>query len=198
MNKNFEKDLPEGYKEVYNINAKDTKTAVIFTVFSFIPLVIFVPIALILIVNNGGYPNYEPFYRSITFFVTFIILIAYTILHELTHGIVYKLFTRQKLTFGLTFTCAYCGVPNVYVYRKTAICALIMPFAIFSVIFTAATIALYFVDNWLFLLSVFILGLHLGGCVGDLYDLFLYLFKFKDKTILMRDTGPEQTFYQKM
>ncbi len=198
MNKNFEQELPEGYKEVYNINAKDTKTAVIFTVLSVVPLVIFLPIALILIDYNGGFSKHELIYYSLSMFVTAIILIAYVVLHELTHGIVYKLFTKQKLTFGLTLTCAYCGVPNVYVYRKTAICALIMPFAVFSVIFTVATVALFFVDSLLFLCSVFILALHLGGCVGDLYDLILYLFKFKDKTTLMRDTGPEQTFYQKV
>lgn len=198
MNKHFETDLPEGYKEVYSINAKDTKTAVIFTLLSVVPLVIFLPIALILIVNNGGFPKHTFIFFEVSLLVSAAILIAYIVLHELTHGIVYKLFTKQKLTFGLTLTCAYCGVPNVYVYRKTAICALIMPFAVFSVIFLAATIALFFIDKLLFLFSVFIFSIHLGGCVGDLYDLMLYMFKFKDKSTLMRDTGPEQTFYQKV
>ncbi|MBR5044032.1 MAG: hypothetical protein IKX66_01680, partial [Clostridia bacterium] len=35
---------------------------------------------------------------------------------------------------------------------------------------------------------------HFGGCVGDLYDTVLLLFRLKGK-LLMRDTGPMQTFY---
>ena len=37
--------------------------------------------------------------------------------------------------------------------------------------------------------------IHIGGCVGDLYDAALYLFRFRDPLTLMRDTGPKQSFY---
>jgi hypothetical protein len=39
--------------------------------------------------------------------------------------------------------------------------------------------------------------MHLGGCVGDDYVTLLFLFKFKDKTTLVQDTGPKQTIYVK-
>ena len=44
----------------------------------------------------------------------------------------------------------------------------------------------------------FLLATHMGGCVGDLYDTGLYLFRFRDPTTLMQDTGPKQTFYTKI
>ena len=40
-----------------------------------------------------------------------------------------------------------------------------------------------------------IFSLHVSGCVGDLYDAALYLFRFRDPLTLMRDTGPKQSFY---
>ena len=54
--------------------------------------------------------------------------------------------------------------------------------------------ALFF-QSFIFLIFAFIFGLHLGGCSGDLYVTYLFLTKFKNKKVLMRDTGPEQFFY---
>ena len=45
--------------------------------------------------------------------------------------------------------------------------------------------------------AVILLGLHIGGCAGDLYDTRLYFTRFRDPMTLMRDTGPAQTFYVK-
>ncbi len=120
-------------------------------------------------------------------------LLAYVILHELVHGAAYKILTKQKLTFGLTLTVAYCGVPDIYVYRKASLIALLAPFVLFTVLFA---VLLFFmptaVDKCL---MAFLLGVHVGGCVGDLYGAALYVFRFRDPETLMRDTGPAQTFY---
>ena len=40
-------------------------------------------------------------------------------------------------------------------------------------------------------------GLHLGGCVGDLYDTYLLLFCYKEETTLIHDDGPQQVIYVK-
>ena len=118
-------------------------------------------------------------------------LIAYLVLHELTHGIVYKILTGEKLTFGLKLTCAYCGVPDIYVTRGTALLSLLAPFTVFSVGFLVPFI---FLSGPLSLGFLILFALHFGGCVGDLYDTFLLLFRLRGK-LLMRDTGPKQTFY---
>ena len=121
-------------------------------------------------------------------------MLAYIILHELVHGIAYKLLTHRKLTFGLTATVAYCGVPDIFVYRSTALIALLAPFLLFSLV---AGLAICFLSAPLdrFLAAVF-LGLHVGGCVGDLYDTLLYLTRFRSPDTLMKDTGPTQYFYE--
>ena len=52
-------------------------------------------------------------------------------------------------------------------------------------------------DVWNRFYAALLLALHLGGCIGDLYDAWLYLFRFRDPATLMQDTGPKQTFYVK-
>ena len=196
MSKHFEKDLPDGYKEIFHINAKDTKIGLLLTLCSLILAAI--PLAILLPI----YLCRKEFQFNFDFQTSFYLLglagalIIYMVLHELVHGIAYKSLTKQKLTFGISWSCAYCGVPNIYVYRKASIIALIAPFTVFSLIFGSFLIWFYFLDGMLYILMAILFSLHVGGCIGDLYMFILFLFKYKDKTILMRDTGPEQFLYQ--
>ncbi len=193
--KNYELELPSGYVEAKTIDAKeDKKVAVIFTLVSLAVMVLSVAVTIVILASQGRFEqlviDVNTSWHSLCFFGA---MMVYVVLHELTHGIVYKVMTKQKLTFGLTLTVAYCGVPNIYVYRKTALCALLAPFLVFLPIFTALP---FFLTETVDIIWASILwGMHVGGCVGDLYCTYLYLFKFRDPTTLMRDTGPKQTFY---
>ncbi len=193
--KNYEKELPQGYKEALVIDAKDTKFGIIMNVVAFAVMALAVLICCLIVKPTAEQLQQEAtsdgfIWHILIFFAT---MIVYVILHELTHGVAYKLLTKQKLIFGLTLTVAYCGVPNIYVYRKTALISLLAPFVVFLPIFTALIFVVPLaIDK---LLATFVLGMHIGGCSGDLYDTFLYLFKFKNNRTLMNDTGPKQTFY---
>lgn len=192
--KNYELELPQNYKAVKVIDAKeDKKVVIIFNIVALLVMAISVAIAWILVgdvfgdMANLGYAN------LIRVAVFLVVMIAYVILHELVHGAMYKALTKQKLTFGLTLSVAFCGVPNIYVYRRTALLAVLAPFAVFLPVFTVLPIVLTTpVDK---ILASFMWGMHVGGCVGDLYVAGLLLFKYRDKTVLMNDTGPKQTFY---
>ena len=122
-------------------------------------------------------------------------MFGYIVLHELVHGIAYKALTGEKLTFGVSWSCAFCGVPHVYTYRKTAVISVISPFAVFTLLFIPIILILYPISPLYYLIAAFLFGMHLGGCSGDLYVFYLLTVKFKSKETLMRDTGPEQFFY---
>lgn len=190
MNKNFEKSLPEGYVEVFAIDAKDKNTMRKISLFSLLIM------GLYLVIFSLFTPINLHLMSDDKIVGTFILgMIGYIIVHELLHGLVYKVYTHQKLTFGFSLTVAYCGVPNIFVYRKTALLSLAAPLVVLSAIFT---VLLCVVDapNWHLMIAL-LFGIHLSGCVGDIYDIFLYLVRYKDKSILMNDTGPKQTFYAK-
>ncbi|MDE6661040.1 MAG: DUF3267 domain-containing protein [Anaeroplasmataceae bacterium] len=197
MKKHFEKDLPEGYTEVFHMNAKDKKTGLLFTLFSLIlaliPLAITFPIYFCI----KKLPPIDLTLYCLSLLGFCFSMILYVICHELVHGIAYKILTKQKLTFGMSWSCAYCGVPNIYVYRRASIIALLAPFTLFSLIFIGLLVWFYSFNGWLYVGMAVLFAVHFGGCVGDLFMFFLFLFKYKDKTILMKDTGPEQFLYQK-
>ncbi|MCM1131432.1 MAG: DUF3267 domain-containing protein [Roseburia sp.] len=197
MSKNYEKILPEGYNEIFHIDAKNKKTGLVFTLFSLVLTIL--PLAILLLIYFCTKEfEFELSYKTSLYLLALAIaMILYIVLHELVHGIAYKALTKQKLTFGISWSCAYCGVPNIYVYRKASMIALIAPFTVFSLLFGSLVIWFYFLDGALFFLMSLLFSIHVGGCVGDLYMFTLFLFKYKDKILLMKDTGPEQFLYQK-
>lgn len=197
MNKYYEKELPSNYELIYSIDAKSKKIGIIFTIVSLAILLVVMGICIIpLLINKASIEiNRGSTDLLIAYVIFMVALFLYIILHELVHGMVYKVLTKQKLTFGLTWSCAFCGVPNIYCYRKTALYALAAPLTVFSIILIPLTVYLYFVDPVYYLMSSFILGLHLGGCCGDMYMMWLLLARFKSNKTLIKDTGPAQTIY---
>ena len=196
---NFEKVLPHGYRQALYINAKNAKFGIILNLIALAVLVVVIALAVIsLRVFGKEVPNFlemEPLQLLSTYVVFIALMSAYVVLHELVHGIAYKAQTGEKLTFGVSWSCAFCGVPHIYTYRKTALIAVVAPFAVFTLLFIPILILLYFVSPLYYMIMAVVFGLHLGGCSGDLYVLYLLTKKFKDKNTLMRDTGPEQFFY---
>ena len=143
MKKNYELELPNNYEEVYHIDAKSKRIGVIFTIASLVILVVVMGICIIplLLDKNVSFSFDESIFGP--YFVFMLVMVVYIILHELVHGIAYKALTKQKLTFGLSWSCAFCGVPNIYCYRKTALIALVSPLIVFTLIFVPVTILLY-------------------------------------------------------
>lgn len=190
--KNYEDELPENYIEIKKIDATDKKTTRIFSLLSFGILLVAVGVTLAVIWNDFVNEGHKLGSLAIHFGIFAVTLILYTVMHEAVHGICYKALTKKKLTFGLTMTVAYCGVPDIYVYRRAALIAVLAPFVVFSAVFGALP---FLIPTMLGkLLSGITLGVHVGGCVGDLYVTAILL-KYRDRRLLMRDTGPKQTFY---
>lgn len=193
MGKTYEKDLPQDYVVAKVIDAKDTKFAVIMNIFCFV--IVLGVVALTYFTIRPEDILKHMFESVDQYFIFMFLLIFYIVMHELVHGLAYKLLTRHKLTFGLTWSVAYCGVPDIYTYRKTSLIALLSPFVIFNIIFFIAFLILKSDVSMIYCSVLF--GLHLGGCLGDLYDTYLLLFCYKDDLTLIHDDGPKQVIYIK-
>lgn len=195
--KNYEAELPQNYKLVKTIDAKNSKIGIALNLVA-LAVVVACIVGAYFIVGVPfdeliDFDYHHGLYGIIRVLVFFAVMVVYVILHELVHGAAYKALTKQKLTFGFTFTVAFCGVPNIYVYRKTALISVLAPFVVFLPIFLVLCFVL---PNPLEkILAATMLGMHVGGCSGDLWVAGLLTFKYRDKTTLMNDTGPKQTFY---
>ncbi len=196
--KAFEKELPEGYTLAKHINATNAKFGIIFNLISIVVTILILLFAgWTITLNKSMLLGFTEPNRPLAMIIMAISIFAYIVLHELVHGAAYKLTTKEELTFGLSWSCAFCGVPNIYTYRRTALIALLAPFLFFTAAMIPILIWLYFVHPYYYMCGALVFGLHVGGCSGDLYMTILLLTKFKDKTTLIRDTGPEQYIYQK-
>ena len=191
MKKTFEPVLPAGYREALLIDAGNARFGILMNIAALLLTVLI----LVVVVPHLHLTSFTLIFSFLKMFVFLLLLLGYLVAHELVHGIAYKLLTGQKLTFGFTLTVAYCGVPEIYVYRRTALISLLAPFTVFTLLFGALMLGLD--DPVWKLVFAFLLAIHIGGCVGDLYDTFLYLFRFRDPDTLMNDTGPAQRFYVK-
>ena len=195
--KDYELRVPEGYVEVYHIDASNKKTGALMTIGAFVIMLAAIalvyagipkPWSLSVFASDSG--------RYILFWVVWLVLmIAYVILHELTHGAVYKAFTHQKLRFGITWSAAFCGVPDIYTYRRVAILSLIAPLTVYTIVFVALCLWLRTFSTAWYLIVGMLFAMHISGCVGDMFMTFRFLTKYKDPRTLMRDTGPEQWIY---
>lgn len=186
MNK-FCKELPNNYKLDYTIDAKNKKTGIILNVGALILMAVVFIITSIL-----KFDKIEFNFKYIEVLLFIITILGYMILHELVHGLFYKIFTKEKLTFGFSWSCAFCGVPNIYTSKKVSVIAALAPFIIFNLIFIPLIIILP--PNNFTLLTIIVFSLHFGGCAGDLFFSILLLVKY-DKNTLINDTGAKQTIY---
>lgn len=194
--KNFERELPKGYREVFHINAKDKGTALWLSVGAFLITAVVFVLLLIPVFRSGvDISDVSPAEFFIFYGVFVLSMIGYVVLHELTHGAAYKLLTKEKLTFGITPAAAFCGVPGIYTYRKCALVAILAPLVTWTLILAPVVLILGFTSTLYYIGFSFIFALHIGGCIGDGYLACLLLFKYKQNRILMRDTGPEQFIY---
>lgn len=192
QNKHYEATLPAGYREVLVIDAASKKLGILMNVAALVLTVAAFAIGYLLLppVDFGALVEDGFFLRYLVFLGG---MVLYMVLHELVHGAAYKLLTGHKLTFGLKLTCAYCGVPDIYVYRKAALISLLAPFTVFNIVFLGAAFLLPNAADKL--VAVLLFAIHFGGCAGDLYDTLIYLTRLKNPLTLMNDTGPKQTFF---
>ena len=191
MNKYY-LELPENYKLDKTIDMKKMSTNIFLNVLNILFVIISFLILIPLKFKEIKFDNLIEL--SIVMFIALIGFIIYIVLHELTHGLFYKIFTKQKLTFGVSLTYAYCGVPNIYVRKKEAIIACLSPLIIFSIIFL--TLIFILPPNYINLSIIILFSFHFGGCSGDIYLSLILLIKYKKDTYI-KDTGPTQYIYKK-
>ncbi len=188
---NYYKDLPQGFTENFRIDAKKTSVGVILNLIGF-AIALIAAVVCYLAKFGLNFAFDFDYMTASALFALGVCLILYLIIHELTHGLAYKILTKQKLKFGLTLTVAYCGLKEGYVNKKTALISILAPCVIHS-IWMIVAICLVPANIWAIAL-ILLFALHFGGCVGDLWGACILIFKYAGKSVLMSDSGPCQIF----
>ena len=186
------KKLPENYVADFVIDVREKKLA-------WIVRILYISLLAITFVVCEAFNRFNFSFRfallrtiltPIIFIAAYIVMV---VLHELIHGLFNIIFTREKLEFGFAKGSAYCGMPNIYLKKGPKMVVVMAPFFTFLI---ALVIALIFIkDPYYYMVVSIFLGLHVGGCSGDLIEFFILFFKYHGKKVLVGDTGPTQTIY---
>ena len=185
--------LPEGYREFYSVDLQKNKKvsllvnllAVIIAVLLAVPMHFFVPISSLFYMDNG----------LIAYFIRFVslmvLIVAYMVLHELTHGIAMKICGTKKVKYGFTGLYAFAG-SNDYYGRKAYIFIALAPVVLWGVVI--AIINPFVSAEWFWVVYMLQI-MNLSGAAGDLY--VTVKFSGFPKDILIKDYGVGMTVFSK-
>lgn len=194
--KTYERNLPGGYKLAKKMDAKDVKFGLLLTLGSLLLFAVaLVPCAVPMFFVPREAFNGLMEQMDIMLIGYFGGTLVYLVLHELTHGAAYKIMTGQKLTFGISWSCAFCGVPKIFTYRKTALIAVYAPFVLFTLLFVPALVWFYINNLAVYAVLALIFATHISGCIGDLYMGHVLIRKYPDRLTLVNDSGPCVTIF---
>ena len=185
--------LPEGYREIYSIDLQKNRKisllvnllSVVIAVLMLVPMHFLVPISSLFVMDNG-LGSY-----IIRFVALMVLMIAYMVLHELTHGLAMKICGTKKVKYGFTGLYAFAG-SNDYYNKKAYIFIALAPIVLWG--FVIAIINPFVTLEW-FWVVYFLQIINLSGAAGDLF--VTIKFSGFPKDILIRDYGVGMTVFSK-
>ena len=124
--------------------------------------------------------------------ITIFLVFFYMIMHELTHGLIIQLLSKQKPSYRFRFPYLITG-SNFYYNKKSFIMILFAPVFIWGIILITT---LTFIPDSLFLSFYIVTGLNFAGSSGDFVQ--ACLIKRLPKDILIKDDGKTTTYYTKV
>jgi len=185
--------LPPDYRQVYRLDLKNDRT--LGRLLNIVGTLIFLAVLAI-----GYFVKPFPFGASLGLVqVAGLVaaLLAYVILHELTHAAFMRLFVKSRVRFGFNAYAAYAGMDEGYFGKGAYVLIALAPFVLYSAILIPLTLIIAFgpatLAPW-YWPTLIILGLNAGGSIGDFYVVGV-LMKHKEP-ILIHDDGLKMEFYQ--
>ena len=176
--------LPDDYILSYDLNMKNKGLFIWLNVLSVIILIPFL-IAYIIYIQAT---SFTLIFDIQGYSLTLAGLVLMIIIHELIHGIFFKMGTREKVSYkfhGWAFSASVKGIYFYYLLVGLAPFVILSPiFILLMFIFPTYSAALYF-----------ILALHTSACVGDFYVIYKLL-KYPEDS-LIHDYGIGMSFYIK-
>ncbi len=186
-------DLPNGYKESIKINLqKDKKSmltvnavAILIAIIMIVPMLFYIPLAF-----TFDYKN-QLIISLIKLGVLIVSIVAYVILHELTHGLAMRICGTKKIQFGIKGLYAYAKSQDFY-YKRSYIFIALCPLIFWGIIL--AVVNIFIPKSWfwvIYLISVF----NLSSSSGDLFVSLRFL--PLSSQALIQDDGVKMTVYLK-
>lgn len=192
-------DLPDNYREIYALDLqKDKKTAVLVNSIA-IALMVTLIIAGTVAKPGAFSAMVSTFIQSIQsgnfYTAPFMLLalgagqLAYIILHELTHGVFIKIFSRKKAKYGFTGLYAFAS-SEAYFNKRDYIIIALAPVVLWGIVLfmLCSTVP----PHWFWIVYLIQIT-NLSGAAGDFY--VTWKFSKLPSDILVKDAGTSMKVY---
>ena len=187
--------MPEGYRVLTRYDlANNKKQALQVNLLSFILLIVLIGGAaaarfgrIRAAMMNGGF---SVWYKSQPWLIMLAALLVYVVLHEATHAVVMRMFSREKVHFGFRKGYAYAGSEALYAREPYVLIAL-APLVVWTIIFCGLIFVLP--EKWFWTLW-FLQAFNVSGSAGDIWVTHHVVRLPLDVRIL--DTGTDMTVYE--
>lgn len=193
--------LPQGYREYGRISLKKNKTLLLWLNVLAVPWSMLCALFFVTMVNLLRPLNFE--IRSIVFpmgiwlvvlgivvGLLITLFVAVLLLHELTHGLFFWLFTRSRPAFGFKGWYAYTAAPGWYLPRAQFLVVGGAPLILLSLLGGVLLLVVpWVVVPWV----LWMLIGNAAGAIGDLY--MLARLTLAPRAVVLEDRGDEMTWY---
>ena len=186
------REVTEDYQEIFSVDLqKDKKKAVLLNVIAGVIAVVMIIIAH-LFVPITTFFTWENGFGAVMlkYVLVLLAMIVYVVLHEMTHGVVMKCFTPEKVRFGFTGLYAYAG-SDAYFKKWPYITIALAPVVVWGIILAVLNLTLGV--SW-FWFVYFVQIMNISGAAGDLYATCRMLGQPSD--VLVQDSGTRFIVYK--
>ena len=187
------KNLPEGYEKIFKIDlAGDKKLFLLVNLGATLIAILMVALVLpfksisMLFDMSSGMGIY-----ALRFSVIIAGSVVYIILHELIHGLFFRLYSGERAFYGFKLSYAYAG-SNWFYDKKRYLVIALSPVIIWGVVLSALCVV---IPKDFFWSVYFIQIMNISGAAGDLYVTYKMLRLPPD--ILVRDTGTSMEIFSR-
>lgn len=185
--------LPENYSEIFEVDLqKNKKLALIINGLALVIGIIMVVAAAFAVPFSALFDMSQGLLMySLRFLVLIVAMVAYIILHELTHGIAMKLCGTKKIKYGFTGLYAFAGSDDYY-SKGSYIFIALAPVVLWGVIL--AILCPFLPAEW-FWVAYIVQVCNISGAAGDAY--VTVKFSRFPSDILVNDCGVGMKVYSK-
>ena len=185
--------LPEGFVEAYSVDLQKNKRqmltvnglAIVIMLAMLIPALVLNPIRIDFS-ESGALGN-----LSLNCLIAALGTVVYIVLHELTHGVFMRAFSKERVKYGFTGMYAYAGSEAYFPVPQYIIIAL-APVVIWGVALLLLNLFLPLSVFW----GVYFIQLeNISGAAGDFYVTVRFLREKRD--VLIQDSGVSMRVFAK-
>lgn len=181
-------ECPPNYQTIFEIDFANNKKE--FKLLNYGSNLMFIPFIVLYLLLDQTLTVKDGARFLIVFWLSILGMLVVIMLHELVHGLFFKIYGKGKLKFKFHGFAFSCSMPTHYFQKGCYLVIGLAPLVILSLLLGSLSILYYKTDYFLLFYAPFVFNF--CGSLGDMY--VAYRLRKCSKTVLISDQGIKMVF----